>query len=89
MMGFTLTLDAFDIASELVLDQIQIDLDSIQGDVDRDLVDHVVASAIAQLEGELFLVDETRGVLMGRLEKGLMFFNLSLAAILFVVNITR
>jgi len=48
-MGFTLTLDAFDIASELVLDQIQIDLDSIQGDVDRDLVDHVVASAIAQL----------------------------------------
>lgn len=56
-MGFTLTLDAFDIASELVLDQIQIDLDSIQGDVDRDLVDHVVASAIAQLEGELFSVD--------------------------------
>jgi hypothetical protein len=61
MMGFTLTLDAFDIASELVLDQIQIDLDSIQGDVDRDLVDHVVASAIAQLEGELFLVDENEG----------------------------
>ena len=61
MMGFTLTLDAFDIASELVLDQIQIDLDSIQGDVDRDLVDHVVASAIAQLEGELFLVDEIEG----------------------------
>lgn len=61
MMGFTLTLDAFDIASELVLDQIQIDLDSIQGDVDRDLVDHVVASAIAQLEGELFSVDEIEG----------------------------
>ena len=60
-MGFTLTLDAFDIASELVLDQIQIDLDSIQGDVDRDLVDHVVASAIAQLEGELFSVDENEG----------------------------
>ena len=89
MMGFTLTLDAFDIASELVLDQIQIDLDSIQGDVDRDLVDHVVASAIAQLEGELFQLMKSRGVLMGRLEKGLMFFNLSLAAILFVVNITR
>ena len=61
MMGFTLTLDVFAIASELVLDQIQIDLDSIQGDVDRDLVDHVVASAIAQLEGELFSVDEIEG----------------------------
>jgi hypothetical protein len=53
----TVTFDEFDDASALVLDQIQIDLDSIQGDVDRDLVDHVVASAIAQLEGELFSVD--------------------------------
>jgi len=54
------TLDEYDDAAELVLDQIQIDLDNMEGDVDKDVAKHMVASAIQQLEGELFFTDEIR-----------------------------
>ena len=54
------TLDDYDSAVEEVWDQIQIDLDNMEAVVDRYTVEHMVASAIQQLEGELFFTDAIR-----------------------------
>jgi hypothetical protein len=54
------TFDDYDSAAQEVWDKIQIDLDNMEGDVDRYTVEHMVASAIQQLEGELFFTDEIR-----------------------------